>query len=511
MKKKLMTLTVLLMTAALTACVSDDSTTGDLTSLSLIKVDSTSISSTYHINKNETLTIEPHFSQTNAAKPVSYTWEINQEVYSTEPVFKYRGDRLGSYNCRLILANDDGRTFFHFTLNVNSPYEEGLTVLSHDADGHSRLSFMLTPTDGSKPQFYDEDCFAVNNPDMAMVSNAVDMTQSSGTLIIACQGQLSSDGLRQAGNSDDQATIYYLNDKTFVIENMLSAPEYPDFVPTRMHIPSVGLSGASYPILTRCGKVFEFSSTEGALSEARLLQGIFAPSSMIEDPGAGRYYNIVFWDTEVGDLCHLYNGYGPYFCSKTYNCTRDKCSGSNNYFLNRSFVQVVPIDRTDAQKTTSTARMLVITRNSFMYQKTIMSPSFWEYNYDTAETVLVDNGGTQTAGFGESNFTETTPCIANMTFYSLLYGVGNQVFKWNFTSSQDLTNAQVLQTVGSSEAIITDFAQSADHRRTYVAFYEPGQTGLNGSVWVIDTDKGDILQKYDNISYQPVKLLYKMK
>lgn len=503
----------LLLTAALAAaCVTDDTTEGDYSRLTYITVDSTTVRPVYHINKNEMLTIEPRISQLGGAKPVSYTWEIDQEVYSNDPVFTYHGDRLGSYHCRLILANEDGRTFVPFTLNVNSPYEEGLTVLSRDTDGRSRLSFMLTPTDDSVvPQFYDEDCFSTNNPDVMLASNAIDMAQSSGTLIIACQGQVTSDGLQQAAGAADRATLYYLNDKTFVVENMVSAPEYPDFVPTRMHVPSVGLSGATYPVLTQCGKVYEFSSTEGALSQARLLQGVYAPSSMMEDPGNGRYYNMVFWDKEVGDLCQLYNGYGPYYCSRTYNCTRDRCTGSDNYFQNRDFVQVVSIDRTDEQAITASARMLVITRNSFMYQKTIMAPGFWEYNYDTSETVLIDNGGTQTAGFGQSNFTETTPCIANMTYYSLLYGVGNKVYKWNFTSSQYLTDAQVLQTVGSDQAVITAFVQSADHRQTFVAFYEPGQSGLNGSIWVIDTDRGDVLRRYDNVCYQPVKMLYKKK
>lgn len=52
---------------------------------------------------------------------------------------------------------------------------------------------------------------------------------------------------------------------------------------------------------------------------------------------------------------------------------------------------------------------------------------------------------------------------------------------------------------------------SEDHSHTYVAFYEPDQPGLNGSVWVIDTDKGTVLKQYNNICYQPVKIMYKKK
>jgi hypothetical protein len=93
----------------------------------------------------------------------------------------------------------------------------------------------------------------------------------------------------------------------------------------------------------------------------------------------------------------------------------------------------------------------------------------------------------------------------------MLFADGNKVRRWNYTSNQQITAADVLQTIGSETAIISGFELSADHKLTYVAFYEPDQPGLNGSVWVIDTDKGNIIKKYDNICYQPVKIMYKKK
>ena len=63
----------------------------------------------------------------------------------------------------------------------------------------------------------------------------------------------------------------------------------------------------------------------------------------------------------------------------------------------------------------------------------------------------------------------------------------------------------MLLNVGSDDAVITSFEISADHKNTYVAFYEPNQEGLNGSVWMFDTDNGTVLEKYDNVCYQPVK------
>ena len=102
--------------------------------------------------------------------------------------------------------------------------------------------------------------------------------------------------------------------------------------------------------------------------------------------------------------------------------------------------------------------------------------------------------------------------MANKTFYSLLFADGNKVRRWNYNSNiASLANAPVLLSVGSDNAVITEFEISADHLKTYVAFYEPNVEGLNGSVWVFDTDTGEVLEKYENICYKPVKMFYKAR
>ena len=52
---------------------------------------------------------------------------------------------------------------------------------------------------------------------------------------------------------------------------------------------------------------------------------------------------------------------------------------------------------------------------------------------------------------------------------------------------------------------------SLDHKITYVSFYDPQQDGQNGSVWAFDTDTGEVLERYDNICYRPVKMLLKSR
>lgn len=498
-------------TSFLSSCISDD-TTDATRPLSEIIIDSTSISKVYNISKNDVLRISPVISQTNTPKEVSYTWEINQEPFSFGKDLEYPAKYLGTYQCRLIVSNSDGKSFFPFTVNVNSPYEEGIAVLSQDADGRSMISFMLTPTEeGAERHFTTDDCFAVNNEDTPFASHAIDMVQSSGSLIIACQGADGWQTVSDKGRGSDVPTIYYLNEKTLVAENILTVSEYNDFKPTRLIIPSVGAEGVAYPILCENGSIYEFSTTEGAISKPTKLQSKYAQTCTVHDDGGmGWEFELVFWDRTVGCLCEIYSGYGPYYCGKTYHLQRDDAV-KENYFGGNDIVKIIPIDLTDSQKRTESSDLLVLTKNAFMTRKVIVDSGFWVHDYENGVNVLADNGGFSVACVGTDIITENTPCVANKTYYSLLFGKGNSLMRWNYTTLQTLDKASVLQTFGTDKAVITDLVISRDHKTTYVAFYEPGQTGLNGSVYVIDTDTGEILERHDNVCYRPVRMIYKKK
>lgn len=495
-----------------TSCISDDTTLATKP-LAEIVIDTLSIDKVYNINKNETLHISPKVSQTNTPKTLKYTWEVNQEEYSTSSEFEFPAKYLGTYLCRLIVENEDGKSFYPFTINVNSPYEEGIAVISQDPEGKSMISFMLTPTDPNvKRTFTTSDCFAANNEDTPFASRAIDMVQSSGSLIIACQGADNWQSQSHTGHTADVPTLYYLNEKTLVAENILTVTEYPDFKPTRLIIPSEGASGVAYPVLCENGRVYEFSTTEGAISEPTKLQSKYAQTCLVhDDGGTGWFFELLFWDKTVGGLCEIYSGYGPYYCGKKYHLLREDCKGQENYFNGNDIVKMVLIDLTDKQKRTERSEVLVLTKNAFMTRKTILDTGFWVHDNETGTNVLFDNGGTTTACIGTNIITEQTPCVANKTYYSLLFGSGNRLMRWNYATQQTLDKSDVLQTFGSSSAIITDLVLSRDHLTTYVAFYEPNQPGLNGSVYVINTDTGDILERHDNVCYRPTRMIYKKK
>lgn len=487
----------------LASCVKDDST-GATGAISEILIDEGSVKELYDIDKNEVLTITPQCKQTNGQKALSYTWEIDQKVYSHEPQFVYKGERLGTYLCRLIVENEDGKTFFPFKLNVNSPYEEGITVLSHDAQGKSMLSFMLKQrVPGVEDHFEDGDCFTVNNPDILFADSVTDMVQCDGNLIVSCKGN---------NHLQVPATIYYLNEKTFMVQNEIRVPEYANFNPIRLGIPADGYVGTAYPILSEDGKIYEFSISESALVPSTRLTSNYAPACGIYSTSSTNF-TLLFWDNTRHAFCQLTNGYGPYYCSKTYNMKNDNFDASKNYFNGKDFVAMfMPRLLSDAS-TTEEPTVVVIVKNSSsaMYQKVELNATFWKYNADQGENVLVDNGGLKMCGFAAPKLKATSPLVASNLYKVLFFGDGNTVYKWFYTSNQMLDKSEEYCKVGSAQAIIGSMELSQDQKELFVAFHEPAESGLNGHVWVYDTQDGALLRKYDNVCYQPVKIMYKKK
>lgn len=495
---------LLLLFPLMTACFSDQST--DATRpLSLITIES-GIDTEYNMGKNEELVIEPVITQSNKEKPLSYTWEVNLQPYSHDRILNFKAEALGKYNCRLIVENEDGKSFFIFTIYVNSPYEEGITVISKDSDGNSMLSFMQKPATGEKGVFYQGDCFALNNSDTPFAANVADIVQSNRNLIVACQG---------GGENNDQPTLYFLNEKTLVVENMFTVPltEYADFKPTKLGVPATTHQGTSYPVLCENGKVYDFSPSETIVSLPRKLQSTYAQSCIVYSDG--NYNDILHWDNENNGLSLLYNS-NHFYCSSKYHLRlSDDDFATENFFNGRRFVTMVKINMTPQQRSIVNNRQefLIITKvgNTSVMRRDLLYTDIWGYDFDN-NVQTFDVSSTAQKTVKGMPLSEQTPCIANKTYFSLLFADGNKVRSWKYESSiETIVNAPTLLTVGSDNAVITAFEISEDNTKTYVAFYEPDVEGLNGSVWVFNTDTGEILEQHNNICYKPIKIFYKVK
>ena len=489
------------------SCFEDESTFAT-NPIAEITIDESSMQKVYNIDKNEVLEITPVVTQKNKELPLTYAWELDQQVVDSNKVFVYKGDKLGTYNGRLIVSNSDGKAFFTFTLNVNSPYEYGITVLSKDAEGRPHIAFMQEPMKkGDKSEFYKENCLETNNPGQFFASNPSDIIQTTGTMIVACQGK--------DDDPEDGATIYFLNEKTFVMENLVES-DYEGFKPTRLLTPQGSYDGSAYPVLSADGKMYSLPTYNAVLQPSHNFLSTYAQVGFAR--GNATNNDIIVWDKEVNGLVCLYNGYGPYYCGSKYLLQRDSLQTDDYYIKNFSELEKI-LTLTYIHKTSKQvgrSELLAIVKAPYSLQKVVISTFFWRtVEGKVGAYDVMTNGKAFAKAARKSSYSvinESTPCIANATYETLLFADGNKVMKWFYFKDDYLEDAiELPNKVGSDDAIITSFDISEDHMKTYVAFYEPKQEGKNGSVWVLDTNSGTVLEKYDNVCYQPVKVLYKKK
>lgn len=503
-----------MMALLLAGCAGDDTDFGGR-AISEIVIDAASIQAEYNQNKNDVVVIEPVVSQTKAGQTLRYEWEIEHEVYSTEPVLRYPCSRLGTFDCRLIVSNDDGKAFSTFKINVNTPYEEGLVIISNAPDGKSMVSFMLHNIDGTPDTFADGDVFSLNNPEVKFASNVSDVVQSNGSLILACDGNLSA---------GEPATMYYLNEKTLDLENYFEVPEYPGFQPQAMLLSKAAYSGASYPTLSRDGKVYEFASTEGTVvTSTKFAYTYDTDAYAFFDDGSGRNYNIFLWDTELGIPVTMFNGYGGYYCTPEWANApyRTSITPLTNMFAPGADEPVAMfIPRfTRVQLVLATPQVYIITKSGDQLRRTSLVKDVWGYDMETGKNkFLVMETLAPVGTLGTVPFEKGMPMVASNTHKRLFYAIGNNVYQWHYPQNT-LSQARLFTTVGHPGTVIRSMELSADQKTLYVAAYNPDEAGLNGSCYIVGINQSSTTQEitagdvtaHEHISYQPVKIIYKQK
>lgn len=510
-----------ILSVALWSCAGDDTTTGG-NPISTITIDENCIQEEYNLNKNDILTITPQISQTIAGKEINYEWEVEHETYSNEPELVYNCTKLGTFNCRLIVSNEDGKAFFPFVINVNTPYEEGVTIISTDPTGKSMLSFMLHNIDGSEDSFYQGDMFTLNNPEMNFASNVSDMMVTNGSLVISCKGN---------GSSSEPGTIYYLNGKTFDIENFIEVPEYPDFQPIKMLVPSsVGMGGASYPVLSANGEIFGLASTEGTVTPLPKYDSTYNTLAYATGKSStGMAYPFLVWDENLGVPILMDSNSIFYFISDYTEAKRLPEKGvvnaTNNIFATNKdeivafFIPEWTTKDLVLKGTSRDPEIYVITKSNGQLRRSKFGNSVWagsypNYYFDCDQSQLFYTIGND----GDAGFTAGVPMVVSNTNKMAFYGSGNKLYMWPYEQNT-LAYSTVLTEIGNPSSVITSIELSTDQKTLYIASYDPTQAGLNGSCHLVTVNKNtatdDVtvggITNYNNVSYKPVKIMYKNK
>ena len=163
-------------------------------------------------------------------REVSYEWSYGQpadgktvadhifktgtiENVSTSPTIDYTFTKLGTFILRLRADNGESIQYKYFTLNVNSGYDEGVTILSNGESGDGHLTFIKTLTSEEATAGKQEvfpDVFSSINPGQTL-RNGKELFMSNATV-----KKVDYSGLLIA-TDDENGTMWHMEAKTFLL------------------------------------------------------------------------------------------------------------------------------------------------------------------------------------------------------------------------------------------------------------------------------------------------------
>lgn len=456
---------VILLALLQVSCYKDD-TTLDTRKLSEIEIQFSELNgSTLDVDKNQVLTIDPVITQSEAAKDLSYEWEVNYEVFSREKKLVYPSPKLGSFLIRLKVTNADGSSFKSFKLNVNAAYEEGLMVLTEDANGEGELAFMRKFTDAEiaagRKETFVTNCFTINNPGIKIGKGPTDIAKRGQQVYIS---------------GKDARTIYLINNKTFEMEAAVTAFDIPDFKPLKINVPDN--TGRSAVILCEQGKIYNLAVLEYLVSP-----DVKFPTNVIEKTAMG------------SDANDTYNYFWNNAASRIMQVSYYGATNSGNELQGKNLVQFFYVDAA-----------LQADVGFYAITNTVDNPSVYTKTVFTSNLGVVKEHTVLSGGFA-SSLNSSSIIEVNKTYRKLIYANGNKIYGWFYTGSAAPTSPFITLDAG----VVTSMSQSPDGNTLYVGIYDAAAAGLKGSVHIYSMDTGALIAKHTAVTDKPVKLFYKKK
>ena len=100
----------------------------------------TPLNSSYTLNQGDTLKINPTVLQSNGKQKLTYEWEINHKLVSSDSALVYPIQTSGTYTGRLRLSNGQNIQIYEFNVNVEYAYTKGVFLLA-EKDNKAILSY----------------------------------------------------------------------------------------------------------------------------------------------------------------------------------------------------------------------------------------------------------------------------------------------------------------------------------------------------------------------------------
>lgn len=451
----------------LNACIHDNSSLAvpDFSGLSIVAQ-----YDTLSVNLSEELVYSVDIVQSGEKKPLTYEWAYaiydtkdasgypakdSLRIISNDAELHYTFRKLGTYYLRLKVDNGEAISFKGFMLNVTTPYDEGITILSQDDAGNPRISFLKTLTrqeieSGVEKKFVT-DVLTKENPDY-VIKNCTDLAQFTSTYMLLASRE---DGL-----------IYKLNAKTFgVMYKNRVRDVIPDFTCKRL----MGEKTKNW-MLSENGNAYRYDLTVDEV--------------LTIDNALGYGYDACFFG---------YNSSYQYFIdydkSVIYSPSGTALNTSSNNFVNYNIIGMVPY-------TITKLYTIVVSKDDpskgIVYQTRGTLSSLTELIKFDATDLKLDKNST---------------IMYSKVYKYAYYDYGNNIYRWNCTGQFPKTPFILFPPTKEITAVALD----PDKKQIYVCYVDSEQSSLKGGLDIYDANTGKIAESYAGIADRPIKVFYKTK
>lgn len=404
----------------------------------------------YNVDKWETLTINPNIAQSIEGKELSYEWQIDYKIVGNEKELSYKCEVLGEYPCRFKVYNEDGATFKSFTLKVNSPYEEGLLLLSK-AEDKSMLSFKRLDKEGYN---FAKNVYSVNNASVPLGANPTIVLSHMDYVYIG---------------STNPLTLIRMNSKTFEVSNVLEFPgETPAgavFDQTSQGVTFIG-DGTVYDYETRQNSFMNITARK------------FPSDVEISPRSVHNEFGDFFFDNNLGRL---------YFYDSSYQMNEL----SEGEFAGKKLVDILACDE---NKNVLAIMKDPVNGDPYIVRYKIATSdsdeSVLEKNYNAKGTTIDING----------------VFLTSRRLTNVYYSSGNKIYAYNYLANNFPTDPII--TLGDTGAEIKSMLFSSDEKKIFIAA-NVGDGDLNANVYCYNMETKELEWKEEGVAGEIVQMIYK--
>lgn len=436
-------------------------------------------------------------------REVSYEWSYGQpadgktvadhifktgtiENVSTSPTIDYTFTKLGTFILRLRADNGESIQYKYFTLNVNSGYDEGVTILSNGESGDGHLTFIKTLTSEEATAGKQEvfpDVFSSINPGQTL-RNGKELFMSNATV-----KKVDYSGLLIA-TDDENGTMWHMEAKTFQLfkkSSMLSAGSR--FKAFGGELAST--SGFAAFILGENSHIYRYDMMMGDYTDmtdikpmTRIFGGLSRTSATSESVRATIYYT----DDTL--------------------CLRRNASAGAVYYSEKGYSVV------------NMATMRTAKKNGLyvLFRKKENPDEYLIRNTDgVGGSGTFKNWGTS-VNFTTSDLKmdEDSKFVNTKHSADVYYTFQNAIYRWSLISAPATKPTITLPAGEQIRDIATNFKGRGKgddgEDLLYVVTYNPSRAGdKKGSLYVYSFSDDSLVRSYEGICDDPVSVLYKYR